>query len=162
MSYTWKTINIYYNKLQKNCSKIHSYEKKIGKKKHEILFYSNPIGSLYPICTLMDIIIADLTHTNIMQPTSMIITHETMMAVQNKIHYITSTNRWLQSLCYWVIWVFSFWFWFIFYHLCIDCYCMSSTIFFNPFDACLLLLKAHIHNHVMCTNHYDSLINCYT
>jgi hypothetical protein len=68
-------------------------KKKIGKKRHEIFFFSNPIGSLYPICTLMDIIIADPTRTNIMQPTSMIITHETMMAVQNKIHYIPSTNR---------------------------------------------------------------------
>jgi hypothetical protein len=32
MSCIWTTIIIYYNKLQKNCSKIHSYEKKIEKK----------------------------------------------------------------------------------------------------------------------------------
>jgi len=46
------TISIYYNKLQKNSSKIHSYEKKIlGEKKHLIFFYSNHVGSLYLVCT---------------------------------------------------------------------------------------------------------------
>jgi len=35
---------------KKNCSKIHSYEKKIGEKKHVVIFYSH-VGSLYLICT---------------------------------------------------------------------------------------------------------------
>jgi hypothetical protein len=30
------------------------WKKKIGKKWHTIIFYNNPIGSLYPICTQMD------------------------------------------------------------------------------------------------------------
>jgi hypothetical protein len=61
-------------------------KKKFGEKKHEIFFYSNPIDSLYPICTMMDIIIVDPTRTNIMQRASMIIAHVMMMVVQNKIH----------------------------------------------------------------------------
>jgi hypothetical protein len=44
----------HYNKLQKNCSKIHSYEKTpFGEKKHAIFFYNNFVGSfvsrLHPI-----------------------------------------------------------------------------------------------------------------
>jgi hypothetical protein len=52
MSCTWTTIGIYYIKLQKHCSKIHSYEKVFfWQKGHAILFSNNLIGSLYPIRT---------------------------------------------------------------------------------------------------------------
>jgi DNA mismatch repair ATPase MutS len=34
-----------------NCSKIHSYEKKIGEKRHVVIFLSSHVGSLYLICT---------------------------------------------------------------------------------------------------------------
>jgi hypothetical protein len=39
MSCTWTNINIYYNKLQKNCFKIHSYEKKSFGKKDILSFF---------------------------------------------------------------------------------------------------------------------------
>ncbi len=36
--------------MEKNCSKIHSYEKQISKK--DMFFFSNiHVGSLYPVCT---------------------------------------------------------------------------------------------------------------
>jgi hypothetical protein len=51
---TWTTISIYDNKLQKNCSKIHSYEKVFfDKKDMQFFFSSNLVGSLYPIHTFM-------------------------------------------------------------------------------------------------------------
>jgi hypothetical protein len=37
---------------KKICSKIHSYGKKNWGKGHAFLFYTNHVGSLYPICTL--------------------------------------------------------------------------------------------------------------
>jgi hypothetical protein len=51
ISCTWTTISIHYNKLQKKSFKIHSYEKVFFGKKHVVLFYNNPIGSLYHVCT---------------------------------------------------------------------------------------------------------------
>ncbi len=39
---------------KKNCSKIHSYEKqKLTKRRCNLFFPHNPVGSLYPIRTLM-------------------------------------------------------------------------------------------------------------
>jgi hypothetical protein len=43
---------MYYKKLQKNCSKIHLYEK-IGEKGHVFPLKSNCVGSLYLVCSLM-------------------------------------------------------------------------------------------------------------
>jgi hypothetical protein len=56
----------------------------------------------------------------------------------------------------------SFLFWFIFYHLCIDHYRVSSTIFFSPLDVCFLLLITHVHNLTMCTSHNDFSTGCCT
>ncbi len=49
--YIWTNVSIYHNKLQKQNSQIHSYEKKNLGKKASFLFYNNPIGSLYHVCT---------------------------------------------------------------------------------------------------------------
>jgi len=47
LSCTWTTISIYYNKLQKNYFKIHSYEKKkkFEKKNVQSFFIVIPVGS---------------------------------------------------------------------------------------------------------------------
>jgi len=42
--------------------------------------------------------------------------------------HLTNIRRWLHSLCYWNIWVFSLSFWFIFYYLCIDLYHTSLLL----------------------------------
>ncbi len=42
--------------------------------------------------------------------------------------HLTNIRRWLHSLCYWHIWVFSLSFWFIFYYLCIDHYHTSLLL----------------------------------
>ncbi len=47
------------------------------------------------------------------------------------IHW-ANTMWWLHSPYYWNMWVFSFSFCFIFYHLCTNHYCVSSTVFFSP------------------------------
>jgi hypothetical protein len=46
-----------------------------------------------------------------------------------------NTKWWLHSPCYWDLWVFSFSFWFIFYHLCTNHYYMSLAVFFGPVNA---------------------------
>jgi len=71
-----------------------------------------------------------------------------------------NNRRWLHSPCYWDVWVSSFLFWFIFYYLCIDHYRTSSTVFFSPFNACLLLSITHVHNLAMCISHNDSSTCC--
>ncbi len=59
-------------------------------------------------------------------------------------------------------WVISFSFWLIFYYLCTDHYRTSSTIFFNPLNACFLLSMSHVHNLAACVNHNDSSVGCCT
>jgi hypothetical protein len=51
----------------------------------------------------------------------------------------TNIRRWLHSLCYWDVWVFSFLFWFIFDCLLINHYCVSLVVFFSPIQ-CLCLM----------------------
>ncbi len=60
------------------------------------------------------------------------------------------TMQWFHSPCYWNVWVFSFLFWFIFYHFCTKHYCTSSTIFFSLLNACFLLLTTHVHSLAVC------------
>ncbi len=67
----------------------------------------------------------------------------------------TNIRQWLHFACYWDVWVFSFSFWFIFYHLCANHYCTSSTVFFNPLNACFLLSTTHVHSLTMCASHND-------
>jgi len=67
---------------------------------------------------------------------------------------------WLHSPCYWDAWVSSFLFWFIFYYLCTNHYHASSTVFFSPLNACLLLLITHVHNPAMCISHNNSSTCC--
>ncbi len=88
---------------------------------------------------LTNVVIINSTCINMVQRTSMMITHLAMMAVwENMI--ILQNNKWrLHFHCYWDVWMSSFSFWFIFYYLCINYYHMSLAIFFNPFDACFLL-----------------------
>jgi hypothetical protein len=80
---------------------------------------------------------------------------------ENIITCWVSIRKWLHSPCYWNVWLSSFSFWFIFYHLCTDHYCASLTIFFSLFDACFLLLTTCVHNLVVCTNHSNSSMGCY-
>ncbi len=68
----------------------------------------------------------------------------------------TNTKWWFHFPCYWNVWVFSFLFWFIFYHLCIDHYCASSTFFFSPLDVCFILSTMHVHSPITCTSHNNS------
>jgi hypothetical protein len=50
----WTTINIYYYKPQKKLfQNSFIWKSFFCEKGHEVIFYSNPIGSLYPICTQM-------------------------------------------------------------------------------------------------------------
>jgi hypothetical protein len=44
----------------------------------------------------------------------------------------TNIRGWFHSPCYWNIWMFTFSFWSILDHLCINHYCLSLTIFFSP------------------------------
>jgi hypothetical protein len=60
------------------------------------------------------------------------------------------------------IWVSLFLFWFIFYHLCIDHYHTLSMIFFNPLDACFLLLTMCVHSPIAYANHSNSSTSYYT
>jgi hypothetical protein len=76
------------------------------------------------------------------------------------IHW-ASTKHWFHSPCYWNVWVSSFLFLFIFDCLCTYHYGSSTTISFNPLDACFLLLIAHVHGLATCTSHTDSLMNRY-
>jgi len=55
------------------------------------------------------------------------------------------------------MWVFSFSFWFMFDHLCIDHYHVSSTIFFSFLNAYFLLLTMHVYNLATSARHNDSL-----
>jgi hypothetical protein len=57
-----------------------------------------------------------------------------------------STKQWLHSPCYWDIWVSSFSFWFIIDCLCINHYCASSIVFFNPFDVHFSLSTSCVHS----------------
>ncbi len=66
------------------------------------------------------------------------------------------------SFCYWDVWMFSFLFWFIFYRLCIDHYCASSTIFFSSLDACFLLSTTCVHNPITCASHNNFSTSYYT
>jgi hypothetical protein len=53
MSCIWTNIGISYNKLQKKLFQ-NSFiwkKKKNWQKEHAILFFSNPMGSLYHVCT---------------------------------------------------------------------------------------------------------------
>jgi hypothetical protein len=111
--------------------------------------------------TLMDIVIAYSTHTNTKQRTSTMTTHVVMMTTQKKDTIIrwTNTKQWLHSPCYWDIWVSSFLFWFIFYHLCTYHYCTLSKVVFSPLNAWFLLSTTRFHNLATCTNHNDSLMN---
>jgi hypothetical protein len=81
---------------------------------------------------------------------------------ENTIIRQTNIKRWLHSPCYWDVWVYSFLFWFIFYHLCTNHYHTSLVVFFSPLDACFLLLTTHVHNLVACTSHNDFLASCCT
>jgi len=112
--------------------------------------------------TLMDIVIIDLTciewcnkhqwWQHMQQWWLLRRKHDHML---NKHHAMTSFP------CYWDIWVSSFSFWFIFYRLCINHYCMSLMVFFSPFDVGFLLLTTHLHNLTMCISHSDFLTGCY-
>jgi hypothetical protein len=84
----------------------------------------------YDFQTLMDVVIVDSIHTNMVQRASTMITHAVMMAIQEEdmIMCWVNTKRWLHSLCDWNIWMFSFLFWFIFYLLCINHYHTSLMI----------------------------------
>jgi hypothetical protein len=64
-----------------------------------------------------------------------------------------NTRWWLHSPCYWNVWVFSFFFWFILDNLCIDHYRTSSTIFFSPLDVHFPLPIRCVHSLAMCANH---------
>jgi hypothetical protein len=79
---------------------------------------------------------------------------------RNMIICRTSIGRWLHSPCYLDIWVFSFLFWFIFYHLCTYHYCASLTIFFSPLDVDSLLLITRVYNLAMCVSHNNFLAGC--
>ncbi len=57
---------------------------------------------------------------------------------ENTILCQTNIRQWFHSPSYWNIWMFTFSFWFIFYHLWIDHYCLSLAIFFSP-----LMLISH-------------------
>jgi hypothetical protein len=64
-----------------------------------------------------------------------------------------NTKWWFHSLWYWKVWVFSFLFWFIFDHLCIDHYHASLAVFFNPFNVCFSLFTVSapkLHNKLKC------------
>jgi hypothetical protein len=50
----------------------------------------------------------------------------------------------------------SFSFWFIFYRLCTNHYCMSSMVFFNPLNVCFLLSTMRVHNPTTYTSHSNS------
>jgi hypothetical protein len=108
--------------------------------------------------TLMNVVIADLIRTNMVQWTSTMTSHVTMMDVQEKTcSYVERTLG--NDIIPLAIEMYEcfFLFWFIFYHLCIDHYHMSSSVFFSPLDVCFLLSIAHVHSPTTCVNHNDSL-----
>jgi len=109
--------------------------------------------------TMMDVIIVDLIHTNMVQLTFNDNTCNNDGCLgEDMIICWACTRWWLHSLCYWNIWVFSISFWFIFYHMCTYHYHMS----FSPFDVCFLLLIVHLHNPTMCVNHNNFSTGCCT
>jgi len=73
-----------------------------------------------------------------------------------------NTKQWLHSPCYWNIWMSSFLFWFIFYHLCLDHYHTSSTVFFSPLNAWFLISTTHVHSLAMCLSHSNFSMSCCT
>jgi len=80
---------------------------------------------------------------------------------EDTILHRTNIKWWLHSPCYWNVWVFSFSFWFIFYHLCIDHYRASLAAFFNPVDAYFSLLTMYVYSPVTCTSHSNFSTGCY-
>jgi hypothetical protein len=73
-----------------------------------------------------------------------------------------NTRRWLNSPCYWDVWVSSFLFWFIFDNLCTNHYHASLTKLLHPLDACFLLSITCVHSPTMCASHNNSLAGCCT
>ncbi len=74
----------------------------------------------------------------------------------------TNIRRWFHSLCYWNVWVSSFLFWFIFYHLCIKHYRASLVIFFSHVNAYFSLLIMCIHSLGVWISHSNSSVGHYT
>jgi hypothetical protein len=120
--------------------------------------------SLKTTCTLMDVVIVNLTHTNMVLWTSTTTTHATMMVAQKKIR---SYVEWTPSddfipLLIEMYGFLHYCFDLFFYHLCIDHYRTSSTIFLSPLDAYFLLSTTHVHSLTTCTSHNDSSAGCCT
>jgi hypothetical protein len=81
---------------------------------------------------------------------------------KNTILHQMNTKQWLHSPHYWVGWVSSFLFWFIFYHMCTNHHYTPLAVFFSPFNVCFSLLTTCVHNLVACTSHNDSSTSYYT
>jgi hypothetical protein len=64
-------------------------------------------------------------------------------SIEDMILCRTNIKQWFHSPCYWNTWMFTFSFWFILDHLCIDPYRSSLTIFFSP-----LMLISHYWQYV--------------
>ncbi len=88
--------------------------------------------------TLMDIIIDDSIHIDMVQQTSMMTTHAVMMVVQEKTRpYVKQTLG--DDFIRLAIETHGC-FHYCFDHLCIDHYRASSMFFFSPLDVCFLII----------------------
>jgi len=108
--------------------------------------------------TLMDVVIADVIHTNMMQWTLMTTTQIMMMAVREKTWWYakwTLGDDFIPFVIETYIDVFilvliHFW---PFMHKPL-LHIINDLL--NPLDACCLLLTTHVHNPLACTSHNDS------
>jgi len=108
--------------------------------------------------TLMDIVIADLIHINMMQWTLMTTTQVMMMVVQEKTWWYVKQTLGDDFIPFvietymgvFIIVLIHFW---SFVHKPL---LHIINDLFNPLDACCLLSTTHVHNPVACTSHNDS------
>jgi hypothetical protein len=91
----------------------------------------------------MDIIIDDSTHIDMVQQTSMMITHAVMMATQEKTRSYAKQTIGNDFIPFAIetYGCFHSCFDSVFYYLCIDHYRASSMVFFSPFNACFLIIN---------------------
>jgi hypothetical protein len=98
---------------------------------------------------LLDLVIANPTHTNMVQRESMKTTHATTMATQKKTRSYIIEHQAMTSFPLLLRRMGVF----IFYHLCTDHYYASSTVFFSPVDVHFPLLTTCVRNPATCKSH---------
>ncbi len=89
--------------------------------------------------TLADVVIVDLTCTNLVQCVSMMTAHVATIVTQDTILHRVSARRWFHSLCHRGLWLSPSLFWFLFYFLCTCQYSLSLADLLGTFDAYISL-----------------------